>query len=570
MVLLNFALYIHERSALPGMVTIVNVLQKFNIRCAVLGSMELSGIQNVQIVPDIMAAQNLFVQNNLQVLISDKTIDNFVNSVALVQFWQATNELYYNKRFTVPNDIDKFIVEVVKTRSYVPAAFLQNNQTYFYMYDTDNINPLIARIPKSVCSSIVPSPSVKLGWNFSSSEVLRKKWLHLTEKLRIAQDNEDEQGAWQVIINCPSSQIRAQNLIYFCMEPKGETTYAPFLQQLSQAPLKVACLGTHKHHLNNAEWHLRATLGELKRGDVNLAKKFDKVLSVVVSDKDWDPGHKFRLELIKHLDGLKNRGYELHIYGRCQKLGFKNYRGELPDQEKDDALLPYKYHLNVENHYIDNYITEKLYDSLAAECLCFYKGAPNVTQFFSKDSFVGLSGDVKADAECIKETICGGVYEKRVKSIREAKSDLLYVYGFEPRVISIMSLDGLKTFTTSEENKQSIRDQDMKQTEVSDVELEKACHQSIVENVPICLYKKKESDGLLFDKICFALARGRKGEKQNDSQSDRQIDVVMIEKVGDDSNKWSLMMYPSGAEKILINKHIGRDVMFGCNVVECL
>ena len=49
------------------------------------------------------------------------------------------------------------------------------------------------------------------------------------------------------------------------------------------------------------------------------------------------------LDLIKKLD-QSDLPFELHIYGRCQSLGFKNYKGELPDQAKDDAVFPYKYH----------------------------------------------------------------------------------------------------------------------------------------------------------------------------------------------------------------------------------
>jgi hypothetical protein len=113
---------------------------------------------------------------------------------------------------------------------------------------------------------------------------------------------------------------------------------------------------------------------------------YDKVLSVVVSDRCVDEGHKLRLDFIKDLDerasstslfGLKSNntlGFDVHIYGNCASLKFKNYKGELPKASKDDGILPYKYHFNAENHSYDNYVTEKFTDGIVGESVFFYWG----------------------------------------------------------------------------------------------------------------------------------------------------------------------------------------------------
>ena len=536
----NFAFYIHEPSAVQGMATLVSQLQKFNVKCAVLASPALSGLPNVQIIPDIKSAEYQIAQNNLRVLISDLTIDNFVNSVAIVQYWPASNELYYNKRFKVPQDLDKFMIEILKTKSFMPTAYIQNNSTFLYMYDTDNVNPLILEQSRTISGSTVIEPSVNISWNFTNSDTLIKKWTHLTETLSLTNS---PQTKYDVVINSPSAQLRSNNLIYFCMEPYGETTYKQFLDVIQNTShVNKIIVGTHKNHLNNAEWHLKASLGELKR--MKITKTHNKVLSVVVSDKDWDPGHKYRLALIKFLDAQKNRGYDLHIYGRCQKLKFKNYKGELPDQEKDDALYAYKYHLNVENHYIDNYITEKLYDPLAAECLCFYKGAPNVSKYFSEDSFVQLSGDVEKDAALIKDTILQGAYEKKLETIREAKGDLLWVYGFEPRVLSLLTMNGMSAHVSSEEMKAHLTEQGFQRVEI-EKDLPKILEKSIREDIPVFIQQSTKKHTHMIDTLSFGLARARKNKEGI-------TDAVLLRQ---QENEFDMLVYPSGAERILRNLH---------------
>jgi hypothetical protein len=545
----NFAFYIHDPSAIPGIAQCIQRLARYNIKSAVLGSPACHGVQNVQIIHDINQSVHSLQQSGLQVFISDKLIDVFVPALAIVQYWPSSNELYFTKRYNVEKDLDTFVVDVIKNRSYMPTTYIYNEKPYLFMYDTDNINPVVVKQDNTVKTSIVPSPSTNITWNFSDTPSLISKWKHLTQTLTLDQ----HETKFQVVINAPAAHITSKNIIYFCMEPKGENTYKDFLDQLKMANVQPLCLGTHKHHLNNAEWHLKATLGQLRREEVNCKKTYDKVLSVVVSDKDWDPGHKFRLALIKYLDAMsdKQRGYDLHIYGRCQKLGFKHYKGELPDQEKDDALLHYKYHINVENHYIDNYITEKLYDCLAAETLCFYKGAPNVETFFSGDSFVSLSGEIEKDAAKIKEIIANGGYVKRINAIKKAKEDLLWKYAFEPRVLSIMSLEDMHVIVPNAECKVDYEEQSFRNIEVqAQSNTMVVAQRSVQQNQVIYLQQSSEVRSLLFDKICFAIAEGRRAGN---------VDLVIVSKNGDEIE--DVLMFPSGAEKFLINKMSNRPLL---------
>lgn len=548
----NFAFYIHDPNAIPGIAQCIQRLARYNIKSAVLGSPACQGVPNVQIIPDINQAVHSLQQSGLQVFVSDKLIDVFVPALAIVQYWPSSNELYFTRRYNVEKELDAFVVDVIKNRSFMPMTYIYNEKPYMFMYDTDNINPVVVKQDNTVASSKITSPSANITWNFSDANTLIQKWKHLTSDLTLTTKDTN----FQVVINAPAEPIRSKNVIYFCMEPKGENTYKAFLDQLL-AHDKPLCLGTHKHHLNNAEWHLKSTLGQLRRGEVDCKKTFDKVLSVVVSNKDWDPGHKYRIALIKHLDKLtdKQRGYELHIYGRCQSLGFKHYKGELPDQEKDDALLKYKYHLNVENHYIENYITEKLYDCLASETLCFYKGAPNVSNFFSSSSYVELSGDLDAlekDAQCIKDVITKNGYDKHKNAIKEAKDTLLWNYAFEPRVISIMSLVDMHAIVVNDAMKAHYTEQSFRNIEVQETSnIMVIAQRSLQQNQVIYLQQSKDIREGLFDKLCFAIAEGRR-------RFDGYVDAVIVSKKGDELE--DVLFFPSGAEKCLINKMSNRPM----------
>lgn len=106
-------------------------------------------------------------------------------------------------------------------------------------------------------------------------------------------------------------------------------------------------------------------------------EKLDAV-SVVVSRKVVHAGHRDRLQF---LDKLKSRlGDRLQIFGR----------GIREVDDKLDAILPYKYHLALENTIEDNYWTEKLSDAFLGHALPLYSGCPNINQWFSDDMLVRL------------------------------------------------------------------------------------------------------------------------------------------------------------------------------------
>ena len=108
------------------------------------------------------------------------------------------------------------------------------------------------------------------------------------------------------------------------------------------------------------------------------------------------------------------------------KWEYKNYKGTLPYHKKDDALFPYKYTFNVENNSEPNYITEKLYDAILSESLCFYSGCPNVKDVINPKAFVYLDlENFDKDMEIVKNAIENNLWKDRIEYIKKEKIKII-------------------------------------------------------------------------------------------------------------------------------------------------
>jgi hypothetical protein len=139
--------------------------------------------------------------------------------------------------------------------------------------------------------------------------------------------------------------------------------------------------------------------------------KLDRI-SVILSNKDSISGHRQRREYIEKL--ISSRvGKFIDVYGS----------DFIPVEDKWDALVGYKYHLSIENMVKDNYWTEKFVDPLLAECLNFYIGCPNISDYFPKDSFIHMSyeDDFEETLVLIEDALDDNLYGKHVKAVLRGK-----------------------------------------------------------------------------------------------------------------------------------------------------
>ena len=176
---------------------------------------------------------------------------------------------------------------------------------------------------------------------------------------------------------------------------------------------------THDRFPNTIEWHLGMSYDEL--WSTRLDKSKD--LSAVVSSKWLSPGHHLRLDLIHHLE---RQGIPIDVFGYDNAEGFDGYRGALPDADKRNGLMPYRYTIAVENCIEKNYFTEKVVDAILCECLPFYWGCAELDAYIDPDACIRLPVEDPVAAQQVIETaIANNEWQRRFPAILRAKQRLI-------------------------------------------------------------------------------------------------------------------------------------------------
>lgn len=149
-----------------------------------------------------------------------------------------------------------------------------------------------------------------------------------------------------------------------------------------------------------------------------------KTLSIVASGKTITEGHRKRLAFVKKL--------KEHFGDKLDVFGVDNYVAD-----KWDAITPYKYAIAIENSSWKDYWTEKLSDVFLGEAYPLYFGAPNIYDYFSKESLTQINiDDAEKSIAIIEQTIAENTYEKRLDAIHHAKDMVLNTYNLFPMIAS--------------------------------------------------------------------------------------------------------------------------------------
>jgi hypothetical protein len=100
-------------------------------------------------------------------------------------------------------------------------------------------------------------------------------------------------------------------------------------------------------------------------------------------------------------------------------------------KEKHEVLVPYRFHLAIENYIGPHHWTEKLSDPFLSMSVPIYYGCPNIADYFPEDSYVAI--DIKqpeAALERIRTILADpDAYAKRLEALREAKRRVMYEYN---------------------------------------------------------------------------------------------------------------------------------------------
>ena len=104
-----------------------------------------------------------------------------------------------------------------------------------------------------------------------------------------------------------------------------------------------------------------------------------KNISIIASNKAWTEGHILRHDIVDKI------GKNIDVFGYAYK----------PLANKISGMSDYRFHIAIENSFVDCYFTEKLIDCFLTGCVPVYKGAPKSSLL----SLFDTSGMVFLDEE---------------------------------------------------------------------------------------------------------------------------------------------------------------------------
>ena len=206
-----------------------------------------------------------------------------------------------------------------------------------------------------------------------------------------------------------ASRVKSGRAVLITLEPHRKREYPP--AYLAQFDLVVSCHRDLPHpnvriDHQGQTWHIGmhkgasaddpGTLGETLGYDDFVAMpppEKTKSLSTFCSISSGLPGHRLRQTFVETLQA--RLGDKIDVFGR----------GVRPLPDKADGLIPYRYHIALENSRLHDYCTEKLSDSYLGWAFPIYWGCPNVTDYFPRDSLIEIDIDKPNEAIDIIESV---------------------------------------------------------------------------------------------------------------------------------------------------------------------
>ncbi|MCL7763384.1 glycosyltransferase family 10 [Polaribacter sp. Z014] len=271
-------------------------------------------------------------------------------------------------------------------------------------------------------------------------------FLHQLDKERFGEDfeffeNSKENIFWDVVVVYEGItlerhlKVKKGGLIFISGEPPMSSVYPKkFLQQFDQV-LSAHPKLKHSNSILSQQalnWHFgfnfvtntyKYDFKELK--EIIPPNKI-KNISIISSSKKMMPGHNKRMKLIKFLKD-KFPG-EIDYFGK----------GINPVDDKADAILPYKFHICIENSFIDDYWSEKFADPILGYSVPIYIGCTNIKEYFTDDFYYNFNiADVDKISELITDILKDPEvhYNNKIGKLKIARKKLLQQYNIFPLLV---------------------------------------------------------------------------------------------------------------------------------------
>jgi len=383
-----------------------------------------------------------------------KTLEDHFEFVP--QLDQIGHDLYFHK-----DTVTECMRKALKDRNclgFNTLGFFKNKietlSASHYFKEGDGLYVKKGHVPACAASPVPAAKHIRLKMlcHWCSSEQLCQEWsnMYLDQEswkhIKMTWTNDPREIDYYVIINSPHRDevYEPSRTIVFQMEPWvadphknwGVKTWGEWA---TPDPTKFFKVFTHKTHLNNVQWQIaypfysKAILADSRQ---SLADAKQNKVAVVCSPKNFDEGHILRNNLIKYVDSTTTL---IDIWGRVNYHQFQNYKGAVPADNKYNVYANYKYCLAVENNSEHNYATEKIWEGILCESLCFYWGCPNLEDYIDSRAFVRLPLEDPATAlKIIQQAIVEDWWAQRIWIIKQMKEKILNELGFFPLLVSIL------------------------------------------------------------------------------------------------------------------------------------
>jgi hypothetical protein len=117
----------------------------------------------------------------------------------------------------------------------------------------------------------------------------------------------------------------------------------------------------------------------------------NKIMSIIVSEKQFAPGHLYRHKLVQKIIELN---LPIDIYGRgSTKYAYGNrIMGKFNDVEPYES---YSFSICIENTICNHYFSEKIITPLMYNCMPLYLGCKNIDKYI--ENVIQLEGNIKKD-----------------------------------------------------------------------------------------------------------------------------------------------------------------------------
>lgn len=264
------------------------------------------------------------------------------------------------------------------------------------------------------------------------------------------QFNSTEDIIWDAVVvrqNIPypmQMRCRKGNVIYTnCEPPSSWPLTKSFLKQFDYGLVQ----NTHVKGSNMKQYHgfESWTMGRSSETGKNrffyedliaLEPEKTKTISIITSNKISQPGHIKRVDVVNRL--LKDFPGQIDMYGKGYNF----------IDTKADALLPYRFHICIENAFIPNCWTEKIADPILSQTVPVYAGCTNIEDYFGKEGYISFDiNDYDALKAIIKRILDNP--EKEYNHYKNGLEQLRKVLMEKENIVPFVA-DYIKAHQTSE------------------------------------------------------------------------------------------------------------------------